>query len=92
MEQGHDPIVNALVKACGRRKGQWPNLLPLALLANKTITGSVTSVAPVELINGCLLLMPIEGEVTSWRIVSWRDEVSREELLQRRIVIVFSDT
>src|SRR5450759_2422543 len=35
--------------------------------------------------------MPIEESVTSWRTMSWRDQVTRDELLQRRIEL-FSQT
>ncbi len=46
---------------------------------------SVTGFAPAELVGGHLPLMPIESSVTSWRTVAWRDQVSTEELIQRRI-------
>jgi hypothetical protein len=91
VERGHAPMVKALKKACEVKKGKCPNLLPLALLADRTTVSSVTGFAPAELVQGYLPLMPIERDVTSWRTVGWRDQVLREELLQRRIEL-FSQT
>lgn len=91
VERGHAPMVNALVKACRGQKAQWPNLFPLALLADRTTMSIVTGFAPTEIINGHLLLMPIESSVTTWRIIGWQDQVSREGLLQKRIEL-FSQT
>jgi hypothetical protein len=84
-ERGHQPIVNALVKACKGKVSIWPNLLPLALMAHRVTCSSITGYTPAELINGQLPLMPIEESIASWRTIRWRDDLSREELLLRRI-------
>lgn len=84
-ERGHQPIVNALVKACKGKISLWPTLLPLALMAHRVTSSSVTGYAPAELINGQLPLMPIEDNIASWRTIEWRDNIPREELLLRRI-------
>lgn len=55
------------------------------MLADRTTIGTMTGFYPEKLINGHLPLMPTEESVTMWRTVGWRDGVSREELLQRRI-------
>jgi hypothetical protein len=34
VEQGHFTLREALVKACGKKITQWPNMLPHALFAN----------------------------------------------------------
>lgn len=81
VEHEHAPIVNALVKACGgRSSGQtfchflsWPD---------RTTTTIVIRFALSKLINMYLQLILIESSVTTWRIVSWTYQVSREELLK----------
>ena len=40
---------------------------------------------PTELMFGQKLIMPTERTISSWAIVDWRDEMSREELLAARI-------
>lgn len=82
VERGHAPIVNALVKSCDGRMGQWPNLLPLALLADRTTVSTVTGFAPLQLFNGHLPLMFVESAISTWRTIGWKDGVIREELLQ----------
>jgi hypothetical protein len=72
VEHGHAPMVNALKKAWNGKKRKWPNLLPLALLADVTTVSSVTRFALAELVQGYLPLMPIERDVTSWQTVGWR--------------------
>ena len=84
-ERGHPPIVNALVKACHGEISWWPDLLPLALMADRVTCSSVTGFPPAELVSGHLPIMPIEEDVCSWRAIEWKDEVSREELIMRRI-------
>lgn len=84
-ERGHPPIVNALVKACHGKSSLWPDLLPLALMADRMTCSSVTGFPPIELVSGHLPLMPIEEDVCSWRTIGWRDHISREELIAQRI-------
>ena len=85
MERGHQAIMNALVKACKGKMSLWPNFLPLALMAYRVTCSSVTGYAPAKLINDQLPLMPIEENIASWRTIEWKDNVSTEELLLRRI-------
>lgn len=84
-ERGHPPIVNALVKSCNGMAHWWPNKLPLALLADRLTCNSVTGRTPAELVCGHLPLMPIEEEVASWRTIEWKDNISKEELLVKRM-------
>jgi hypothetical protein len=84
-ERGHPPIVNALVKACQGNPFRWPDLLPLALMSDRMTCSSVTGFPPVELASGHLPLMPIEEDVCSWRTIEWKDQVSTEDLIARRI-------
>ena len=84
-ERGHPPIVNALVKACKGKTHWWPDLLPLALMADRLTCSSVTGLPPAELVSGHLPIMPVEEDVTSWRTIEWSDQISTEELIERRI-------
>ena len=40
---------------------------------------------PAELMFGQKPIMPMERTISSWATVTWRDEMSREELLAARI-------
>ena len=79
-ERGHPPIVNALVKFCEGNAYSWPNLLPLAILANRMTCSSIIGYTPAKLVSGHLPLMPLEENIWSWRTVNWEDQVSFEEL------------
>jgi hypothetical protein len=84
-ESGHPSIVNALVKACNGKTHWWPDLLLLALMADRLTCSSVTGLPPAKLVSGHLSIMPVEEDVTSWRTINWSDQVSIEELITRRI-------
>ena len=60
----------------------------MALLANRTIISIVVGFAHAKLINRHVPILPIEFEILSWRIVKWRDSISREELLLRRLELL----
>jgi hypothetical protein len=68
-EQEHPPIVNALVKACKGKTHWWPDLLPLALMADRFTCSSVTGLPPAELVSGHLPIVPVEKDITSWRTI-----------------------
>ena len=80
IERGHGPIVKALVRACNERVGNWPQLLPYALWADRTTHSSVIGYMPAELMYGQKTVMPIEKTITSWVAIPWENEMSREEL------------
>jgi len=84
-ERGHPSIVNAMVKSCEGNVYWWPNKLPLALLADRLTCNSVTGRTPAELVCGHLPLMPVEEDVASWRTIEWKDSISKEELLVKRM-------
>jgi hypothetical protein len=84
-ERGHPPIVNALVKACKGKIHWWPNLLPLALMADRLTCSSVMGLPPAELVSGHLPIMPVEEDVISWRTMDWSDQMSTKEFIESRI-------
>mgnify|MGYP000193871769 CR=1 FL=1 len=85
VERRHGPIVKALVRACGDQVGNWPRLLPYALWTDRTMHSSVTGFMLAELMYEQKPIMPKERTIASWATVDWRDEMSREELLEVRI-------
>jgi hypothetical protein len=64
-KRGHQPIVNAIVKACKGKMSLWPNFLPFALMASRMTCSSVIGYAPTKLINGELPFMAIEHDISS---------------------------
>jgi transposase InsO family protein len=85
VERGHGPIVKALVRACEGQVGNWPRLLPYALWADRTTHSLATGFMPAELMYGQKPVMPTERTLSSWAVLEWRNEMSREELLAARI-------
>ena len=85
IERGHGPIVKALAKACKGRVSDWPKNLPYALWADRTTHSTVTGYMPAELITGQKPIMPIEEKITTWAVLPWESEMSREDLLAIRI-------
>lgn len=84
-ERGHPPIIQALVKACKGNSKKWPRLLPYALWADKTTHSTVTGYMPIELMLGQKPIMPVEKSIPTWLYLSWKDKLSREQLLKLRI-------
>ena len=52
VDRGHGPIVKAIVKACDRNVKNWPQLLPYALWADRTMHSLVSGCLPTELMTG----------------------------------------
>ncbi|TPX55758.1 hypothetical protein SpCBS45565_g08491 [Spizellomyces sp. 'palustris'] len=80
-EQRHQLILQALAKACDGQMKRWPDLLPLAMLADHTTVTRVTVYAPCELMNGQKPLLPVEQDVLSWRTLNWEDNMGRGDLI-----------
>ncbi|KAL2643842.1 hypothetical protein R1flu_011429 [Riccia fluitans] len=81
-ERGRPPIVKALVKAYNGRAKEWPRLLPFALWVDRTTHSLVTRYMPAELMQGQKPIMPVEKQVPTWNVLPWKDNLTREELLQ----------
>lgn len=77
--------MSTLAKACDEDLGHWASLLPLALLADWITCSSIIGYMLAKLMTGHFPLMLLEKDVCSWRLIGWRDEVTRDELLARRI-------
>jgi transposase InsO family protein len=85
IERGHQPIVSALVKSCDGKPKQWPNLLPLALWADRMTHCSTTGFMPCYLATGVAPIFPTEENILSWAVIPWSEKLTREELLSLRI-------
>ena len=85
VERGHGSIVKALVHACKGRVRNWPRLLPYALWVDRTTHSSVIGYMPAELMLGQRPVMPVEWTISSWTVIDWSEEMSREELLAAQI-------
>ena len=71
IERGHQPIVQAPVKATTGRKGSWPMILPFALRADRMTHSSVTGQMPVYLMNGGTSIFPTDYDVLTWFTLPW---------------------
>ena len=71
-ERGHSPIVKALAKACDGRVKDWPQMLPYALWADRTMHSSVTDYMPAELMTGLAPVMPTETVIATWTVLPWK--------------------
>jgi len=60
VEQGHFTLREALVKACGKKITQWPNMLPHALFTNRTMTSRVTGFSAFYLVHGVHPVLPFD--------------------------------
>ena len=60
-------------------------MLPYAVWADHTMHSSVTGYMPAELMTDQALVMPTETVIATWTMLSWKEEMSREELLAVRI-------
>ena len=70
IECGHEPILKAVVRACDGRVGNWPQVLPYALWADRATHTLVTGFMPTELMYEQKLVMPIEDTITLW-VAMW---------------------
>ncbi|OMJ17852.1 Retrovirus-related Pol polyprotein from transposon [Smittium culicis] len=85
VERGHSPLVSSLSKYCGRNPSQWPKFLHLALWADRITAKRTTGETPYKLVYGQDCILPIENEFESWNKISWKKEMTTEELLFSRI-------
>ena len=76
VEHGHGHIMKALVRACEGQVGNWPQLLPYALWADRTMHNSVMAFMSAELMYGQKPIMPVERTVSSWATIDWKAEMS----------------
>ncbi|OMJ15154.1 Retrovirus-related Pol polyprotein from transposon, partial [Smittium culicis] len=85
VERGHVPLVSSLSKYCGRNPSQWPKYLHLALWADRITAKRTTGEAQYKLVYGQDCVLPIESEYETWNTISWKKEMTTEELLLSRI-------
>ncbi|KAG5455669.1 MAG: hypothetical protein BJ554DRAFT_4833, partial [Olpidium bornovanus] len=84
-ERGHQTLMSALVKMAKFEAAAWVDVFPFALWADRCTTHRTTGFAPIELMHGNRPSLPIEEAVMTWAALPWKDDLTREELLELRI-------
>ena len=69
VERGHRPIIDALAKMGERRIGDWVKDLPAVLWADRSTIKVTTNITPYRIVCGQDLVLPIELEIPTWRIL-----------------------
>ena len=85
VERGHIDIRESIVKACGNRLQDWPNLLHHALFADKCITRRSTGRSPFYLLHGVEPVLPFDLTEATFLVEGFRKGMSSEDLLALRI-------
>ena len=80
-ERRHISIVMTIIRTRNSQVGNWPQLLPWVLWTDQSTHSSVTWYMPTELMFGHKLIMQVERKISSWMMVDWGEEMSREELI-----------
>jgi hypothetical protein len=70
IERDYNPIINALSKIIEDSKTDWPRILYLVLLADRTSVKRITRRTLFELIYNEQYILSIKVKVGSWRILS----------------------
>ena len=84
IERGHKPIIEALAKMSERGSTNWVRNLLTVLWADRSTVRTSTGSTPYYLNCGSELVLPIELEIPTWRILPWNEVHSTCELLAMR--------
>ncbi|GBG70054.1 hypothetical protein CBR_g4882 [Chara braunii] len=85
VERGHQTLVDALAKWCKGRAEQWLRYLRYEVCVDNITVKSSTGYPPYTLWFGRHCPLPIEFHVDTWTSVSWKTNMTRNELLEARI-------
>ena len=81
VERGHQSLVKTLETICGNRTRLWPEILPLAVLADNSSVRRNTGVTPFELMFGRPNSFAFGEGLPTWPELDARLPISRHELL-----------
>ena len=81
IERGHKPIVDALSKMSERGSTNWVRNLHTVLLADRSTVRTSTGLTPYYICCGSELVLPIELEISTWRVLPWDKVHSTADLL-----------
>ncbi|KAI0353426.1 hypothetical protein OH77DRAFT_1382617, partial [Trametes cingulata] len=75
----------ALVKACEGQISRWPELLPLAVFADRISIRRSTGFSPYFLLHGVHPILPMDLRESTFMVQGFRSNMSHTELLALRI-------
>lgn len=84
IERGHKPITDALSKMTSGGIQPWVPLLHAVLFADRVSTRVSTGQSPFYLSYGSEAILPVEMDISTWRILDWEGVESRADLLALR--------
>ena len=83
VESGHFPITQSLSKL-SEQGDDWVKYLNIVLFADRTTVRRSHGCTPFYLIYGWEPIIPIETEIPTWRILSWKPDQTVEEAMEFR--------
>lgn len=84
IEQGHKPIVDALTKMSNGGLQNWVKNLSAVAKADQTTVETTIRHTPFYLNCGQELVMPIELDFLTWKVLSWTEIRGRGEFIAMR--------
>lgn len=85
VERGHFILREALIKACEGKINRWPELLPLALFADRISIRRATGFSPYYLLHGTHPALPMDLREATFMVQGFQHDMSPEDLLHLRI-------
>ena len=85
VERGHFTVREALIKSCDGRLNKWPELLPLAIFADRITVSRVTGFSPYQLLHGTEPVLPFDLAEATFLVEGFRPGLSTTDLLTLRI-------
>lgn len=85
VERGHQNLLRTVETFCTERPELWPEILPVAVLADNSSVRKNTGFTPFELFMGRSCPLPAGAELKSYRQLAAKEPLSRDELLHMRI-------
>jgi hypothetical protein len=84
-ERSHQTLCDAIFRACGARRDQWPLFVHAGLLAMRCSTSRMTGYEPYYLLYGRHPLLAFDITDRTWEALDWHKVVSTEDLIAIRI-------
>nr|GAT48253.1 predicted protein [Mycena chlorophos] len=85
VERGHFTLREALVRACRGNLRKWPELLPLAVFADRITVSRITGYSPYQLLHGTDPVLPFDLAEATFLVSGFRTGMTTAELLALRI-------
>jgi transposase InsO family protein len=85
VERGHFTLREAIVKACQGHISRWPQILPVAVFADRVTVSSVTGYSPFQLLHATLPVLPFDLAESTFLVDGFYAGMTTSELLALRI-------